>query len=127
MVTSAKRVLRGSATTSDVVANGAADFVYCGADDSQEPFARGGLVHGALERVGRDRARLTAHEPLTPCTTFRVSLASYRHVAGSSLGDATEIALRTGEGHLGARSALPHFACNHDDPVGIIAWASDRE
>jgi hypothetical protein len=52
---------------------------------------------------------------------------SYRHMAGSRLGDPTTIALPTGEGPLGAWSALPHFAGDHDDAVGVIACASVRE
>jgi hypothetical protein len=48
-------------------------------------------------------------------------------MAGSRLCDPTKIALPAGEGPLGAWSALPDFAGNHDDAVGVIAWASVRE
>ena len=119
VVTSADRVLRGSATTSDMVANAGADFVYRCADDSQEPLARADLVHGALEWVGRDRARPTAHEPRTSCSAFRVLLASYCHMAGSRLGGPTKVTVPSRRRRLGAWSAVPDFAHNHGVALAV--------
>src|SRR5439155_22765121 len=47
VVTGAKRMLHGSATAGDMVANAGAHLVYRRADDSQKPFARWDVVPGA--------------------------------------------------------------------------------